>query len=700
MSVSKKPRLDMSHRLKEEKGFSRSELEDYKYDYYDLLKKGSYKVKNSDSTYRCPFCDEKRRRDYRLKELSLHASDIGRDSRVLKEKAKHLALERYIDRYLDMKSRIESTPNAGQKSQRRTDAVAGVVSSQPQIREKSNHSESPAESHLTACPPLAPKLPTPYPKAKPTTASSAGVRPTVNDNDQLFVWPWMGVVANVKTEFKDGRHVGESGTKLKTELASKGFNPVKVHPLWGRRGHSGYAIVEFEKSWEGFHDAKSFEKSFEVDHRGKRDYTLARNRGDNLYGWVARDDDYSLSSILGDHLRRNGDLKTVSAQQAEEQRKNLKLVSDLASTLETKNSLVEELERKYRKTDNDLNKLASVLNKKEEMLKAINEKREKMQKAAREDLEKICLDHKKAALKLETKKKELQQREKQLQEHRAQNDSERRKLYHEREMNERATLEQKTADEKMLWLAEEQKKEKETLRKRIIELEKQLDAKQVLELEIERMKGAVKVMKHMEADEDLEAKKKVEEIQSQLKEKEEEYTDVEELYKTLLVKERRNNDEVQEARKELISGLWDSTHRATIGVKRMGDLDQKPFQIATKEKYSNEAADEKAVEYCSLWEAYLRDPNWHPFKIITDQEGKPTEIIDENDDKLKDLKNQLGDEVYKAVTTALMEMNEYNPSGRYIIPELWNFKEGRKASLKEGAVFLLSKWKPLRKRRR
>lgn len=76
------------------------------------------------------------------------------------------------------------------------------------------------------------------------------------------------------------------------------------------------------------------------------------------------------------------------------------------------------------------------------------------------------------------------------------------------------------------------------------------------------------------------------------------------------------------------------------------------------------------------------------------------EIIDENDDKLKDLKNQLGDEVYKAVTTALMEMNEYNPSGRYIIPELWNFKEGRKASLKEGVVFILNKWKPLRKRRR
>ena len=42
-----------------------------------------------------------------------------------------------------------------------------------------------------------------------------------------------------------------------------------------------------------------------------------------------------------------------------------------------------------------------------------------------------------------------------------------------------------------------------------------------------------------------------------------------------------------------------------------------------------------------------------------------------------------GDAAYKAVADALMEMNEYNPSGRYVVPELWNFEEGRKARLQE-----------------
>lgn len=75
------------------------------------------------------------------------------------------------------------------------------------------------------------------------------------------------------------------------------------------------------------------------------------------------------------------------------------------------------------------------------------------------------------------------------------------------------------------------------------------------------------------------------------------------------------------------------------------------------------------------------------------------EITDEEDEKLKDLKNELGEEVFEAVTRALKELNEYNPSGRYPIPELWNNKEGRKASLGEGVTFLLDRWKNFKRQK-
>lgn len=71
-------------------------------------------------------------------------------------------------------------------------------------------------------------------------------------------------------------------------------------------------------------------------------------------------------------------------------------------------------------------------------------------------------------------------------------------------------------------------------------------------------------------------------------------------------------------------------------------------------------------------------------------------VIDAEDEKLNDLKKNYGEEVCKAVTDALFEVNEYNPSGRYITSELWNYAQGRKADLKEGVEVLLTLWKKKR----
>ncbi|XP_059625242.1 protein INVOLVED IN DE NOVO 2-like [Cornus florida] len=628
----------MSYSSEEETDISESELEEYSDKYYEQLKNGSVKVQISDEKYRCPFCHGKKQ-NYAYKDLLQHADGVGKGSRKrgIKEKGMHLGLARYMKNYLDVKRSppLEST------------------------RQNSD-----------------------YVKGK--------------DVNELFVWPWMGIIANIPLEQKDGRYIGGSGSKLRDDLARKGFNPVRVHPLWNYRGHSGYAIVEFNKDWPGFSNAMMYEKTFEADHKGKRDYYGSKCLGDKLYGWVARDGDFYSKSIIGDHLRKTGDLKTISEIEAEDERKTTKLLSKLTDVIEEKKMYLKEMECKYNETSLSLTKL---ITQKDEMHRTYNEEIQKMQQNARDQLERISKEHEMITLQLEAQSKELKHREKELMEREIHNENERRRLYCEKKM--RATLEQKKVDGNVLRLAEDQKREKEKLHKRIIELEKKLDAKQVLELEIEQMRGALQVMKHIGEGEDgdTKVKKKMDAIHEDLKEKEEELESLEALSQALIVKERKSNDELQEARKELINFFKEQSSRS-IGVKRMGELDSTSFHLSTKRKYSKEEAEEKAMELCSLWEDYLKDPSWHPFKVIAIEGCEDhKEIINETDEKLKDLKNEFGEEVYSAVTIALMEMNEYNPSGRYTIPELWNFKDGKKATLKEGLSYVLKQWRMYKRRR-
>jgi XS domain/XS zinc finger domain len=291
----------------EEFEVSESEIEDYADKAYSNLKEGGSKVKYSDNAYKCPFCTGKKKQVYSFKDLLQHATGIGEYNRKAKEKARHRALAKYL----------------------KTDLADPSLSLQVAV--------------------LQPPAPS-------------------RDRDEKFVWPWKGVVVNVPTEFKDGRHVGESGNRLKMQLSR--FNPLRVHALWNYKGHTGNCIVEFSKDWNGFKDAMSFENHFEAERLGKMDWQERKSKTSELHAWVAREDDYNGVGPIAEHLRRNGDLKTVNDLAVEESRKTDRLVANLANQIEAKNRHLLELECKYNETTLSLN---TMMEQREQLFIAYND---------------------------------------------------------------------------------------------------------------------------------------------------------------------------------------------------------------------------------------------------------------------------------------------------------------------------------------
>ncbi|KAL5991911.1 hypothetical protein ACLOJK_012823 [Asimina triloba] len=620
----------------EDTDLSESEIESYEDKIYQQLKRREPRIKYSDNSFRCPFCMGKKKQVYNYDDLLKHTVGMGASNRRVKDKAKHVALSKYLKKYL-------------------SDAAG------------------PKKSDVELVPTIK------WPKQGST--------------DQ-FVWPWMGILVNLPTEWNGSKYVGDSANMVKMQLSK--FHPVKVHPLWNIRGHTGNAIIDFKKDWSGLKDAMAFESCFEADHLGKKDWTDQKKHVGDMCGWVARADDYNSMGPIGEHLRKNGDLKTVADIEKDEARKHEKLVKTLSYDIDVKNKRLKELECQYSETNSSL---VRVIEETENLRQTYNDEMRKLQENAYLHCLGVFEETEKFKLMLEDQRRRLDEQREELDKRNAENDIERGDLEIKKKKNalknsslRMAALEQKRAHEKVLNLVEDQKREKEAAFSKILQLEKKLDAKQALELEIEQLKGKIQVMRHMGSDDDPN-RKKMDQLSEELKEKEEEMEGMEELNRALVIKERQSNDELQEARKELIAGLQGMlTGRSLITIKRMGELDQKPFVAACKKKFPAGEAEMKSMELCSLWEEHLRNPEWHPFRNITIGE-KIEEAIKEDDDKLLDIKNEWGDEVCKAVTTALLEMNEYNPSGRYVVPELWNIRGGRRASLKEVVQYMLRQWK-------
>ncbi|KAJ3672438.1 hypothetical protein LUZ60_007159 [Juncus effusus] len=625
---------------KSESELSDSEIQVHSEKIYAKLKAKEIKVRKR-GKYRCPFCPGKKiKTNYHHKDLLQHSKGLSISNKHKpKTKSKHQALAKYLEN--DLKD---------------------------------------------------PKLSLQLVKMEPT--------PTQSTNEEKFVYPWKGILVNVPIVYKNRKYESPNPNQVKDILSP--FKPLDFYPLTDQKGHLGKCIVDFGTEWSGFHNAVSFENHFKSKGRGRDGYRETKEKKKReICGWMAKEEDYNgWSQPVSDHLREIGELKSVDDVMKDHERKVSTRVNNLVVQMEQTNEEVKKMEYKYNVTEM---KMQHINEQKDFLTQTYNDEMKKIQEQSRMNIERCISENLNLTAELELKRNELEARNKLV------DIMDSHKKFNEKnkmESLEKAEMEQQKADEEVLKLVEEQKMEKEEALQKILQLEKQLDAKQKLELEMEKLKGQINVMKHMRQGDDnsSDMDEKIKKLEEELKEKEEEKEEIDELNQVLLAKERESNDQLQEARKLMIQEMPDllgKSANATIVIKRMGELDAKIFQKVYRQKYaSKEEADLEALKVCTKWQdEELMNPNWHPFKVEV-IDGKEQEVVKEDDEKLIELRENYGKEIYDAVLTALKEMNEYNPSGRYVVSELWNRKAGRKASTKEVCKYMLNNWKASKGRKR
>jgi len=296
----------MDYSSEEDSDISESEIYDYSEKPYELLRAGKYKVKNLNGTLRCPYCAGKKKQDYKYKDLLQHASGVGKGSanRSAKQKANHLALAKYLE--TDLASEAEPIQN--------------------------------------------PALP-------------QAVNQPSQQEDLYYVWPWTGIIVNIKGKSIDSRHW------LK-EFAQ--FRPNDFHIFMKDGDMTAQAVMDFNKDWNGFINASEFEKSFETTRHCKKDWSSRKLDDSNIYGWVAREDDYNCGGPIGEYLRNKGTLRTVSdiVQEASESR----------------NSIVTNLTKEIELTNENLDKMQSKFNERTMSLSRMLEEKDKLHNAFEEGL--------------------------------------------------------------------------------------------------------------------------------------------------------------------------------------------------------------------------------------------------------------------------------------------------------------------------
>ncbi|KAL3699950.1 hypothetical protein R1sor_017972 [Riccia sorocarpa] len=627
------------------------------------LESKEFVVENADGTLRCPFSPNRKKQSYPYKDLLQHAEGVAHGKRGAEAAGRHMALAKYLKTHLSAKA----TPPV--------ERVHKLELAAPERRE----------------------------------------------GKDLLVWPWCGVVYNIDNSKRgeSGQSVGIGNVEVKKFFEA--FHPEKATVCWGPRGHMGLAAVFFRRDLEGYSDAQAFEKWFLDKGHGRRDWEKAnasKNLGEHLYGWLARKDDYEGRReipndwALSKMLKESGDLKDVTMLVAELTQMHEQQVQNLKNTVTARNdqfeSLVHEVAVARQKAD--LIKLQLEEKHKQEL--------EQVKQAAQQSTDRHARLMQEQNARLQKSVEFLQRRWKQLEEKEHRNQVDKTRLEQEKQEHQRhldivnqESERQKNYQTHQVKLIQKHEEENKNLALLMQNMTLQLATKQQAEIEKQQMEEIKESRKFAELAESFEPSepatsntKLLEDIKEMEKKLAESHAKNEEMnedlefgHKTiteLLKKERASTQELEKAREVALQILTKNPQYGKedgIYVRRMGLIDETPWSSACEKRFKRAKDGWQIIcgTKLSEWADKIRDPEFHCFRTVRVGKGDDWKrVLDENNEDLLALKKELGEEVLKTVTTALEEIEEWNPSGRYPIHVAWSSKTDERATLSEIILML------------
>lgn len=477
----------------------------------------------------------------------------------------------------------------------------------------------------------------------------------------LLVWPWTGVLATTSTGDHDAcaaavillaSHARQHPAAVATTPLVQDAAPPDTH-----RHH--FLVLHFGKSFAGLQAAASLADSF--DGAGRTEWQHQQQHDENagpgavaVYGWTAVEEDLRGDDAVGRFLRATA----ATARSAEDA-----VAGEHERTARLLETRCEEAAAAVRAAEEEMNFLRD----EHAELRTIADKIvPEMNREVEEENENL-----KAALEAVTREIE----------------SKMEKITQLKDL-EKDTLDIRTLDQAgaecevdghALMLHEHHKREMETIHARRTQLEEQLEEREALVFLIQQLNRKLQAGEKLTdtVEDHMRVYSVTIHLNDELERLKASWLD---LYK-----------ELQENRQELIQGFFLEDipiSGCMVGIKRMGQLDERPFQVACKRKYRDDDPEGKVASLVSSWHAEIQKMSWHPFTTIQ-VDGEDKEVIDDDDPKLRQLRLEYGDNVCHAVKAALSELNEHNPYERHIVNEIWNFQEGRKATMTEAIMCIM-----------